>query len=348
LKSIAFFNNKGGVGKTTLTCNIASYFALKEDAKVLVVDCDPQCNSTRLILDPDICDELYWPSGEGTPPDYTTLSSLVTPLEEGDIRLDLEASKLVPAAENRFGVDLLPGHPRMSIVEDLLGKWWSETIAGDLGAIRRTNWVTMLLKGYTDYDLVFFDLGPSLGSLNRSVLLAIDYFVAPIGADTFSLVALRNIEDWLSQWTETYAQGISLCERNFPGRVANHPIVEQPRLLKGFLGYTVQQYIAVSIRGERRATVAYERILGRVPDQVASTLGHYKVPGASEESLRLGDVPNLYSLIPLAQDSNAPIAELKSRDGLTGGQFAQQRRYVELVNTVGRSLGEKLGIGAQS
>ena len=43
--SIATFNNKGGVGKTTLTNNIASFLAQRDDARVLVVDCDPQCNA---------------------------------------------------------------------------------------------------------------------------------------------------------------------------------------------------------------------------------------------------------------------------------------------------------------
>lgn len=344
MKSIAFFNNKGGVGKTTLTCNVASYFALERGARVLVVDCDPQCNSTRLILTPELCDDMYWPvAGGDVPP---TLSSVVSPLEEGDIAVDGGPDKIMGADTNRFGVHVLPGHPQMSIIEDLLGKWWSEAAAGDLGAIRRTNWVTLLLDSVgEDFDLVFFDLGPSLGSLNRSVLLALDYFVAPIGADTFSLVALRNIHTWLSQWSETYEQGIAFCDRNFPGRLDNHPVRRSLNITDGFAGYTVQQYITVTIRGERRATVAYERIMGRVPQEIAETLALFKVPGLDVNDLRLGDVPNLYSLIPLAQDSNSPIGGLTARDGLSGGQFAQQRRYTELVNQVGRSLATNVGLG---
>ncbi len=48
--ALAMFNNKGGVGKTTLTCNIASFLAKKENKRVLVIDCDPQCNATQLIM----------------------------------------------------------------------------------------------------------------------------------------------------------------------------------------------------------------------------------------------------------------------------------------------------------
>lgn len=59
MKSVSFFNNKGGVGKTTLTCNLAFTFAKDFGKRVLIVDCDPQCNSTILILGEEISYELY-------------------------------------------------------------------------------------------------------------------------------------------------------------------------------------------------------------------------------------------------------------------------------------------------
>ena len=48
MKSIAFFNNKGGVGKTTLLCNVAAILGLKMAKQVLVIDADPQCNATQV------------------------------------------------------------------------------------------------------------------------------------------------------------------------------------------------------------------------------------------------------------------------------------------------------------
>jgi cellulose biosynthesis protein BcsQ len=343
VKSIAFFNNKGGVGKTTLACNLSAYLAQEQAQKILFVDGDPQCNATQLVLDADRCDQLYW-SDEGTDLSALTLSRIVAPLEEGDITLDTSRPP-VPSAENRFGIDLIPGDPAMSVIEDLLGKWWSDGAGGDLGALRKTNWVSMLLKRYeSEYDLIVFDLGPSLGSLNRSVLLAIDYFVSPLGADTFSIVALRNINAWFNKWNSAYLQSVQLARASFGGRIENHPIRQSVKVMEGFVGYTVQQYVTRSKKGVRRPTQAYERILNRIPGEIEATLVPFGADGLDGDRLRLGDVPNLYSLVPLAQDVNAPISGLRSADGLTGGQFPQQQEYRELMHSVGAALASNLGV----
>lgn len=60
---VTLFNHKGGVGKTTLTANIA--FAMAEMGKsVLLVDSDPQCNLTSYLLDDEVVDDLLTKSNE--------------------------------------------------------------------------------------------------------------------------------------------------------------------------------------------------------------------------------------------------------------------------------------------
>ncbi|WP_168220074.1 MULTISPECIES: ParA family protein [unclassified Salinibacterium] len=352
MKTIAFFNNKGGVGKTTLVCNLGHYLSTVEGKRVLIVDLDPQCNSTQLILSADRCAALYWPDevvegilGEnvedlwGDALRVDTIYDAVRPLEEGEGSVATVTP--VRAVANRFAVDLLPGHPRMSVFEDQLGQWFRDATSGDIAGLRKTLWLTQLLEGLeAEYDVVLFDLGPSLGALNRSVLASSDFFVTPMGADIFSIVALRNIAEWLTHWVRLYKQGVALCNLNNPGATARFSIPAELSIERGFAGYTIQQYSTVTIRGERRATVAYDQILNQVPSQVAAHLHALAIPALQLEALKLGDVPNLRSLVPLAQSANAPLASLASADGLAGGQYSQQKTYTSLIDNVGARLTE--------
>lgn len=340
MKSVVFFNNKGGVGKTTLACNVASHMAQVRRLRVLLVDCDPQCNSTQLVLDNDSWVSIYWDPARTSP---QTIIDVVRPIELGDAMI---AQGVVPmrSSTNRFGVDIIPGHPRMSIIEDLLSRAWGEASGGDIGGIRRTNWVSAVLREYeASYDVLIFDVGPSLGSLNRTVLIGADHFVTPMGADIFSIVGIRNIAEWLDAWVKIYATGLELCEGRHPGALhefsvdAAHPTAR-------FIGYTVQQYITKSKKGVRRPTLAFERILSGIPEEVEKNLRRFAAPGLTMEDMKLGDVPNMYSLIPLAQSVNAPISDLQSGDGLAGGQYRQQQNYLSTIQAVSEMLAQNIGL----
>ena len=348
MKSIAFFNNKGGVGKTTLVSNIGHYLSENKGKRVLLLDLDPQCNSTQLVLSVDTCSRLYWPDDPelGNATDLNpvfaagevgTIIDAVRPLEEGEASV----ASVLPVGRdlNRFKFDILPGHPRLSMFEDQLGKWFGEAMGGEIAGLRKTLWLRDLLGQFSsDYDVVLIDLGPSLGALNRSILAVADYFITPMGADIFSVVALRNIAEWLGNWNRQFAQGVSLCDQNNPGATQKYSIPTELPITHGFAGYTVQQYSTVTIRGERRATIAYDRILGQVPEQVGRYLFGVSANALSKEDLVLGDIPHLRSLVPLAQSANSPLGALTGGDGLTGGQYAQQKSYVDLISQVGNRL----------
>lgn len=334
MKVISFFNNKGGVGKTTLTGNISAYFALEMGKRVLIIDCDPQCNITQFVLGDAKTIDLYWPKTEAKDDTKVkTVLDVVQPILDGDATIN-RAVRPMPAKSNRFGVDLLPGHPRFSLFEDPLSAAWTEIPSGKPGGFRVSNW----LRSYLDsvrhlYDVVFIDVSPSLGALNRSVLLSCDFFIAPLGADAFSLLGIRNISRWMTGWLEYYKVGLEQSERLNPGALEKFQVPKDMPIEHGFIGYTLQQYIAKSKEGERRPTKAYERILLDVPKEVDQFLLSFKQKG-NKRTLHLGDVPNLYSLIPLAQSVNAPIIALKAKDGLVGSQFSQSAKYKEIIGSL--------------
>jgi cellulose biosynthesis protein BcsQ len=340
--SISLFNNKGGVGKTTLTCNIASHFAVEWGKRVLLVDCDPQCNTTQLVLNEEVTQKLYRQRESRSK--TGTILDVVRPLQVGDAAIDSNVNPILASA-NRFGADLLAGHPRLSVIEDILSGAWAEAAAGTIGGLRRSNWVTALCSSLdAKYDVAFFDIGPSLGSLNRTVLLGTKYFMSPMGADLFSIFGVRNISEWLTYWLRTYEKGVGLAEADSPGELAEFAVEKEPKISHGFVGYTVQQYITKSKSGVRRPTKAYEKLLEDIPTEIGDSLGAFVAPAIG--TMHLGDVPHMYSLVPLAQSVNAPIRALVASDGLVGSQFKQRDKYVANLETIVSVLAKNIGLDA--
>lgn len=343
MKSIAFFNNKGGVGKTTLSCNIAAHFANHLRKRVLVIDCDPQCNATQLILPDERCQEIY---AETSTASASTLLTVMRPISEGDASISKDTTPEL-SSQNRFGVDLIPGHPSMSVVEDVLSTAWNDLRAIMVGGFRITNWFPQLIDQISArYDVVFVDLGPSLGPLTRSVLLASDYFVTPMGCDIFSIVGIRNMGEWLARWIAEYERFIESFRDDNAEAMRRYGIQERLSVKHGFAGYTVMQYITKSREGERRATAAFEDILAQIPRVIEESLGAFSTSDLTSGQSHLGDIPNLFSLVPLAQSAHSPIASLESRDGLAGGQYKQQEVYTEFIGDVGNKLAHNTEINA--
>jgi cellulose biosynthesis protein BcsQ len=347
MRSVCFFNNKGGVGKTTLACNVASHFAKEHGHRVLLVDADPQGNATQLILPEAELDSFYrrhMRSGQkvSKKAQAVTLFDILQPIAAGEPTIHERISPL-RAKENRFSIDLVPGHPEVALLEDKLSQAWLSFGGGDLGGARVTNWSTQLNAAIqNNYDIAVYDVGPSLGALNRSVLVGADYFVTPMGCDIFSLMGVTNISGWLKKWLSAYVSAVEKCKQTW--EIDEYSIRTDSGSIARFVGYTVQQYIAKSKGGRRRATKAYERILQDIPPTVATELGRFVASHVKPTDLRLPDVPHMYSLVPLAQSANAPIDALEAADGLVGTQYVQRDEYAKFVKRLSASIRTNLGL----
>lgn len=336
LGSICFFNNKGGVGKTTLACNVAAYIAETKGLGVLLVDTDPQCNATQLVLPDHLTTEIYRTTyAEAT---IHTLREVLHPFLAGEASLAAHHTPIAPEA-NRFGISVLPGHPQIAMLEDHLSQAWRGFLGGDLGGARITNWNTQLLTHLGGkFDVIIYDAGPSLGALNRSILIGVDYFMAPMGCDIFSLIGIENIAVWMNKWRDAYENAHALCAKEFGDQLEEYAVRYSSSGASRFIGYTVQQYITKTIHDEKRATVAYEEILRQIPRSMEDRLGSLLAAGLDASDIRLGDVPHMYSLVPLAQTAHAPIHKLTSKDGLSGGQYQQQRQYEHFIRNLSDAL----------
>ncbi|UOO37566.1 ParA family protein [Oscillospiraceae bacterium CM] len=318
--STAIFNNKGGVGKTTFLCNLASYLQTKCGKKVLVVDADPQCNSTSYVLDDDDYYDVYFEQNN------FTIADLIPPLKNG-----LGYAKQIKATKSDlFGFDLIAGNPELAAHEDFLSKDWSELRAKEIRGIRTNMLFVHFLTLCQEYDYVFFDMGPSLGAINRAVLLACDYFITPMSSDIFSVLALKNIGESISTWRDLYNE--TLSDVNPKDKALFEGLKDKCNIK--FLGYVEQQYISKSSGGKKVAVRSYEKILSTIPDEIKRYV-IAPINGDIEfENYNLGSIPNFYSLIPMSQTAHKPVFLLTNADGVLGAHYQKVSDYNEMMGGI--------------
>lgn len=337
-RALTFMNNKGGVGKTTLACNLAYDLAVRKNKKVLVIDLDPQCNATQLLLDEDVWSGILTDSAAHR--DHRSILYSLSDIRRGDstVRTDV-----TPVESVRFGVSVLAGHPSLALVEDTLSTSWTQLLGGDLGGARRTNWLAELISNVPgNYDYVVVDVGPSLGALNRSVMIGTDSVMTPTAADLFSLFALENIADWITHWGKQLAGSIQRVVESYGEDALAAGLEPEEPLAATYLGFTIQQYVSKSSSdGKRRGVKSYDYYRKQIPhkaEKLASALRANEAPSAHD----LGTVPHMFSMVPLAQVHHAPIASLTKDDGLRGAQISQQAKYREQLEQIGDNLYQRL------
>lgn len=316
-KTICFFNNKGGVGKTTLVANLAAELSLNHNKKVLIIDADPQCNLSQYVLpDDDFINAYYADAAEKTS-EPETIFSVIRPLSLGKgYNTSLPIRHI-----DQFGVDVIIGDPRLALHEDLLAQDWREAKAGGIRGLRTTLvFHNVILQARKDYDYIFFDMGPSLGAINRAILLAVDYFVVPMAIDIFSSWALKNIGEAVKLWEKDLTYGLSNSE--FPSEV--------PSFLKSnlkFVGYVTQQHKERSRDGNARIVEAYEVISKKLPAVVKQQLGFFY---PSSMNPHLGEIKHLASLAPKSQTLHQPMISVKAKGSFTVSRKQAREIYQAL------------------
>ena len=324
--------------------NLASYLSIYRGKKVLVVDLDPQSNSTQAILPEETWLEFYDPDNHNV---RKTIYDYFRDMEEGDANfnnIDIPVSE----GQNNFKISLIPGHPKLSIIDDTMSKSWSETLSGDKGAIRKLNWLNQLKKENTIFDYILIDVGPSLGALNRSALLNSDYFLTPMASDIFSLLGISNIGDWIERWMNLYEAAIKTFVNKF-GEEESRKFFDKYSIntdiskTTRYIGYSIQQYSKRKFKNGERPTQAYEKVINSFHAEIEKALGKFVKEGIESEELKLGDVPYVYSIIPLSQTANTPIFELSYATGVRGNQTSSVENYKKYLNTLAENFIKNVG-----
>lgn len=331
MKSLVLFSNKGGVGQTTLTFNLAHMLS-RLGLRTVVLDYDPQCNLSAIFLSEQALFDLW----ELEKPAGASVYRCIDPVRRG--LGDVIPPKLVPTADNLW---LLPGELRLSRFEQSLAEEWPKTKAVDneraLAVTTALDRLSSLAAESVGADLVLLDVGPSLGALNRAALLACDQVVFPLAPDLFSLQGLRNVGPTLIDWRQDWS---SVRRHHLAGReqavLPTHAFTP--------LGYIVQQHLA---RADR-PVAGYQRWFAQIPAAF-----HVEVLGepplmqslrVDSDSACLATLKHFASLAPLAQLARKPMFDLKRADGMGGGQIQAVASCHSEFEALARTLAQRMDL----
>ena len=293
-KRISIFNHKGGVGKTTLTFNLASALA-DQGNRVLLVDTDPQCNLTSQIIEDSVVDDLLDKSDSQN---GQTVWSSVKPIvnAEGDF-------KHIEAYETENGnLFILPGDIRLSEFESDLNELWSQCVLRKTKGYRGVTAISRLVNSVAtekNIDYVFYDSGPNIGSLNKVILLDCDYFIVPAACDLFSLRALKTLGVTLASWIKEWKTISDLAPENAD-------------LLTGmpsFLGYIPLGFRTYGGQPAQKHKSFISRIQKEVMSQIVSQLReidkNLAIGGMND--FRLGEVKDFGTLVSASQEQGVSM-----------------------------------------
>ena len=189
------------------------------------------------------------------------------------------------------------------------------------------------------YEYVFFDMGPSLGAINRSVLIACDYFITPMTSDVFSVLALKNIGESIFNWRKIFNTKVNQLEESKKRSLRNLRFSCNIK----FLGYVEQQYITKSTAGTPRVVQAYDKILKKIPKELKSNvIDKINSDVTNEIDYKIGSIPNFYSLVPMSQTAHKPIFKLGKEDGVVGAHYQKVKNFenlfIEIANNMLKNL----------
>lgn len=333
---IAFFNNKGGVGKTSLVYHLAWMYA-DLGLRVVAADLDPQANLTAAFLDEDRLANLW-----GDNPHDDTIFGCVQPLMKGIGDIAAPHLEEIPQDNHLPLFDqgqlaLVVGNLALSSFEDDLSTVWSECLDRKERAFRMISafW-RILQKAATQAQaqVILMDLGPNLGAINRAAMIAVDYVVVPLSPDLFSLQRLRNLGPTLRRWRTEWQERV---ERN------PEPSLQLPTGRMEPVGYVLLQH---SVRLDRPVQ-AYDRWMARIPEvyrtDVLGEPGGAKV-AVDQDPHRLALLKHYRSLMPLAQEARKPMFHLKPADGAMGAHGQAVHSAFHDFSALARAIADRTGI----
>lgn len=319
MRTIIFFNNKGGVGKTTTVYHVA-WMLSELGIRTIAIDLDPQSNLTSMFLTEDRLETIY----ETNSP--VTILDSITPVVNGDPFAPVHIEQI------KDNLGLIMGNLSLSTFEDTLSDAWLKCLNGEAYAFRITSiFKTIIAEASQRFnaEIILIDVGPNLGAINRAITISSDYIIMPVASDLFSLQGIKNLGTTLNIWKRQWQQRKELKPINLT--------VEIPENRAKPIGYIVMQYSAK----ESRPVKSYLKWANRIPNvfrEFVLGISSDFINNIEDDSNCIALLKHYRSLAPMSMEVHKPIFLLKPGDGAIGAHvYAVQRSYEEF-----RALTRKL------
>jgi chromosome partitioning protein len=338
-KSISVFNNKGGVGKTTIIWNLAVSLADKGKS-VLLIDFDPQCNLSIACLGSREFASLLQPSAGF--PLGRTIKSFALPYVQQNLIMDVPVFETKNKPVNGI-LHIVPGDFWLNNFSDILnvgtdvisGSGLYRFIMPELVANKAAE------KLQLKYDYVLIDLPPSFNTLVRSALYCSDYFLVPCTPDMFSSYCVGLIGEMLPLFIRDWEQG---TQRYLQSNPTDKVISAKGRpkfggwIFNGFdtrkRGGVVHEVGADAVH-HREITDSVRNNL--IPPLLNSIKSYSAVPSFVTEN-EVGGIEALNVMAPDSIIQNVPIAYLSSRSPTSAlrGRRQWAHNQIDLMNKMAR------------
>ena len=314
----------------------------KMGKKTIIVDTDPQCNLTGLVLGYKKMIELedFYKTGanhnirDGLKPAFESMPKL------------LEAVNCVEVDENN-NLLLLPGHIRLAEYDVTLGI--AQELSGAIQTLKNLPGAIHYLINKTsekyNAEYVLLDMSPSLSSLNQNLLMSCDYFIVPTSPDYYSVMAIDSLAIVLEKWV-TWAK---TAQSLFIFKNADYPF---PNTLPKLLGTIIQKYRP---RGkgpskgfqywidEINRTVLTKLIPVLEKENLMLPKENYSKLDLFSNNYVLANIPDFNTLIATSQETQKPVFELNDEDiKHVGTVLANSLESVEKFNGIFTDLTNKV------
>jgi len=287
--------------------------------KVLIVDLDPQCNLTGLVLGYNAVENESMGSFYSSRENLTMKPIVEAAIKGSEPDIFMKSENGKPFQTENQRLFLLPGHLNTSDLDSQISV--SLKIASGVPATKNVPGalpeILHRISKKEAIDYIIYDLSPNVGGLNEVIVMSSDYFIIPTSPDYFCLQAIGSLEKNIRKWHRDiirFREDNNFSEADFP--IHNSPkflgaIQQRYRPRKEKPAKSFQKWIDIIRKSINESLVPSLAEIGCVVDEKKMGMA---LKNTDLEPYDLAHIPDFNSLIAISQQVSKPVFSLTDEE----------------------------------